>query len=314
MTRIGVISNPRSERAARGIAEIRAFSAGRAEILHREPGDRAQLSETLREFAAAGVEVLAIHGGDGTIQTVLTALLGEGAFPVPPKLAILPGGMTNLIAIDVGVRGSPADALARLAAARDLGAQTVRRPVLRLEGTGERPLYGMFLATAAVVRATELNRDSLHRLGIRDPLAIALIVVSLWLKYLFRRGRPNAFFRGDPIGIRLDGGADLRGDRFMLVASTLEKLVFGMRPWWGRERGAIHLTLLDFPPRAFARVVASLLRGKLPADLPANYRSHNADRIELDLDCPLTLDGEMIRPEGRPVILSAADVVDFVRA
>jgi len=314
MTKIGIVSNPLSERSRRGIAEIRAAVAGRADFLLREPGSLQQLSETLREFAAAGVGLLVVHGGDGTVQTVLTALLADRPFPTTPPVAILPGGMTNLIALDVGLTPPPARALARLAAAADLRRHVLTRPVIRLEGAGERPSYGMFLGTAAFVRAAELNRGSLHRFGIRDPLAIALIMASLLAKYLFLRGRPNAFFRGDPIGIGLDGAPPEQGDRFLLLVSTVETLVFGLRPWWGREAGAMHLTAVGFPPKRLPGMLWTLLRGRVPRDPPAAYHSRNADRIVLDMTCPLTLDGEMIRPvPGRPIVLSAGEQIDFVR-
>lgn len=313
MTKIGIVSNPRSERSQGGIAEIRAFAAGRADVTHREPASLAQLSETLSDFAKAGVGLLVIHGGDGTVQTVLTALLAGKAFATPPLVAILPGGMTNLIAVDVGLTGTPTEALKRLTGAADLRAHVVNRPIIRLDGIGDGPVYGMFLATAAIVRATELNRDSLHRFGIRDPLAIALIVITLLCKYVLRGGRPNAFFRGDPIGIRFDGASEMKGDRFLLLVSTLEKLVFGLHPYWGTGPGAMHLTAVDFPPKRLPGVLFSLLRKRVPKDLPANYLSRNADRIVLDMVCPLTLDGEMIRPEGRPIELSAAETLDFVR-
>ncbi len=314
MTKIGIVSNPLSERSRRGIEAIRAAAADRPDMLHREPGSRQQLSETLCEFAAAGVGLLVIHGGDGTVQTVLTALLNDRPFPATPPVAILPGGMTNLIALDVGLKPPPAEALARLAALENPRRQAARRPLIRLEGAAERPAYGMFLGTAAFVRAAELNRGSLHRFGIRDPLAIALIMAGLLAKYLFLRGRPNAFFRGDPIGIGFDGAPPVQGSRFLLLVSTVETLVFGLKPWWGREAGAMRLTAVDFPPQGLPGMLWTLSRGRVPRDPPATYLSRNADRIVLDMTCPLTLDGELIRPvAGRPIVLSAGEHIDFVR-
>ena len=50
---------------------------------------------TRRTVARDGVQVLAVDGGDGTAQMVLTALYRQSPFEVPPLLALLPSGTTS---------------------------------------------------------------------------------------------------------------------------------------------------------------------------------------------------------------------------
>ena len=49
--------------------------------------------------------MLAINGGDGTVQAVLTEIHNGGHFgDAAPPVAVLPSGKTNLIALDLARR------------------------------------------------------------------------------------------------------------------------------------------------------------------------------------------------------------------
>ena len=121
MSKIGIISNPRSHRNHRGLEEIRQMIAGHGDLFHREIDEMAGLPEILAEFASAEVGHIVVNGGDGTIQAVMTAALNNSAGGPPPTLAVLPSGRTNLIAHNIGLQGRPIDGLARLIARRGTG-------------------------------------------------------------------------------------------------------------------------------------------------------------------------------------------------
>ena len=72
MPKIGLISNPKSQRNRRGLQEIRQILAGAPEIVHVATDASAELDEVLADFAARGLDLLLINGGDGTVQTLLT--------------------------------------------------------------------------------------------------------------------------------------------------------------------------------------------------------------------------------------------------
>src|SRR3546814_8231468 len=58
--------------------------------------------ETLERFAAEGVDLLVVDGGDGTVRDVISA--APAAFgDRMPRMAILPSGKTNALALDLGV-------------------------------------------------------------------------------------------------------------------------------------------------------------------------------------------------------------------
>ncbi len=60
-----------------------------------------------RAAVAAGVDVVAAYGGDGTVMEVASALVGSG---VP--LAILPGGTANVMSLELGIPPALVDACA----------------------------------------------------------------------------------------------------------------------------------------------------------------------------------------------------------
>ena len=122
-----------------------------------------------------------------------------------------------------------------------------------------------------------------------------------------------AFNRHVTIAVTLDEAGPVTHDTLVLAISTLRRLAFGMRPFWGTGAGAIRLTLFRQGCRSFARTFVSIVRGRpnrtaVPA---AGYFSHNADNIRLQLDGKLNLDGEILVAQG-PVDISASTPLNFL--
>ena len=111
---IAMISNPLSERNRSGMADIEAVLRGRRGIEHIrfEPG--MDLQAVLAGLAARECGLLILNSGDGLVHGVLGALFLGAAFERPPPLALLPRGMTNMTAADVGLGGRDAGTLVRL--------------------------------------------------------------------------------------------------------------------------------------------------------------------------------------------------------
>jgi hypothetical protein len=316
--RVGVISNPRSRQNLRGMAAIRELLARHPQILHREIASRAENAAVVRDLAAAGVELVVINGGDGTVQGVLTEIINGGQFATLPKLAVLPTGMTNLVAADVGLPGRPVESLARLIALTAGGQSLpeVRRAVISMRHAADQPpAHGLFFGGAAFYRGTVMGRDQVHRIGVQKSLAAGLSLFwFLFLAFFSRTGR-NPLYRGEAMTVRIDGSVVPEPEQFVLLGTTLHCLILGMMPFWGDGPGSLRYTSVAFPLRRFARALVPLLRGRpRPWMNGSGYRSGRAREIALVTDCPIVMDGEIF-PTSRdtPVLLRADREVAFVR-
>ena len=89
--------------------------------------------------ADSGVDVVVVHGGDGTVNEVVNGLMYRGVRLDAPLLAVVPGGSTNVFARAVGIDPDPTVATEQILEA--LAEQPVvdgvpgsrRRPVLHLQ-------------------------------------------------------------------------------------------------------------------------------------------------------------------------------------
>ena len=72
--RIALLSNPKSTGNLAQLPRIRAFCADHPDIFHYEVEHAHQVGEALKSIARVKPKVLAINGGDGTVQAALTEI------------------------------------------------------------------------------------------------------------------------------------------------------------------------------------------------------------------------------------------------
>ena len=316
MTSIGVISNAMSHRNRRGLQAVRDVLAQDRSVLHREIDDMAALPAALDGFAARGVDLVAVNAGDGTVQAVMTHMLNGGSFGPEPALAVLPAGRTNLIAHDVGLKGRPVDGLARLLARRAAGGalEQVGHAVLSLRlGVDAVPTHGMFLGGAAFYHGTMLGRETFHPMGAAGRAVVGLSLGLVVLRALF--GANDRIMRGDAMTMDIDGEAVAEQDYFIVLATTLERLMLGLDPFWGAGAGAVRFTTAPFPPPRLGRALLPMLRGRpRPWMTQAGYASRRVDRLAIRTACPMVFDGQIVTPDPAvPVVLSGDRRVRFLR-
>jgi diacylglycerol kinase (ATP) len=317
--RVGLISNPNSGRNRRQLPAIERIVANHPRIHHCPTSNAADVPAALAALANSGVGAIAINGGDGTVARVLTHLLQDAPFEHLPLIALLPGGTTNMTAGDMGQRGGLIKAVRRLcrwAADERTEARLLRRPILRVEpGGGQRTVYGMFFGAGAIIDGIEYCRARIHTRGVADEIGPGLAMArTMWG---ITRADPR-FTRPVSVSVAYDGGPpEPAQDILILLASTLERLFLGMRPYWGKEDGPLHVSLIRAGAPGLLRSLPALLRGR-PVHRPggaADFQSRNIARLDLLLDGPCTLDGEMYHASraAGPVRISAAGPVTFIR-
>lgn len=308
--RIGLIHNPNATRNRDRPAPAHP------RLLVREPYSGALVTAALRDFREAGCELVAVNGGDGTVREVLSALPAVYG-DKPPRLVVFAAGATDLIAADVG-SGRIDEGLPRLIAALDAGTFELRprRPlkVTWLDGSGA-TATGMFFGAAAFVRATELSHkirargvDRARRWGSEQGWAVALTLLGVFGAAVVGPAR-KLWLAGRPMTV------DAReGPRFLFLATTLDRLMSNLWPFWGQGAGGLKFLDIDAPPKRLSQAFLPALKGRpKPWMHDAGYRSGAVDAIEVTLAGRFVLDGEFYRPgpDGR-LRLEAGPPVEFL--
>lgn len=295
--RIGVVRNPRSHRN-RGLAQRDGDEPG---LLVTAPASRAELSQVLARFAAQGVELLVVDGGDGTMREVLSA--GVSVFgDAWPSLLVLPKGKTNALAIDLGMpaKWSLDEALAAAPRMRS----AVRRPILleRQDADG-RAVMGFIMGTGVFDAAIAAGQVA-HRFGAFQGFAVAVTALFGVLQALFGIGRSR--WRALS-GMRLtdSGGHDRVQSRhgaprrhFGGGFSTLGKFPLGMNPFAGAGPGIRYL-IVDAPLRRVMALMPAVLMGlDRPFLQQLGVHRGAGHAFTIELDGSFILDGEAF-PPGR---------------
>lgn len=309
--RAGLIHNPRSQRNRHG-DDLRIP----VELPHAAPTTQAELLDVLREFAAQGIDLLIVSGGDGTLREV-TSQLPQAYGARLPKLALLAAGNANVVAADVGTAGYGSGALEQLlnAARDDRFRRREIRPLLRVRwpGLDVPPVLGFVAGAAVLTRATRHANEKVLTHGVTHKASVLVTVLNaVWRA---ANGRPG-WLGAETMTISVDGAAPLAGARFLFFSTTLHQLMLGFWPFWGGEGRAAPLRYVDIdsPPRKLWRSLWRLLRGRPSAFMLANgYRSGDAECIRIQCPDPLIIDGEVFEPGADAIVeLDIGPNVEFL--
>lgn len=317
---IGVLSSPGYRNKKGALERTRRVLAQHPEIPHLEVANPSDVAAALRQFEADEIDLICVNGGDGTLSMVLTELLRRKTDEEMPLIAALPGGRTNMSHGDVGLRGHPAKGLKRLIAWAEgggRGGEVIDRCVLSLRRVPDEDRhYGLFVGAAVIYKASQNlwdKRDQSKVPGIGTVLGTVVEVSSLVTSLVFGR-RP---FEATRIRALVDGEEIEQKNFVMLFVTTLERMALGARPFWGvHDGGPLRLTSIAHDHRHFVRATIAGIRGR-PSSVLApeqGYESRSGREIELFLDEPVTLDGELFRPvNGLPLLIDATRHARFLK-
>lgn len=243
-------------------------------------------------------ELLALFGGDGTLQMTLSQILRELPVAELPPVAVLPFGTTNMNATALNRTRSRKAAVAGLETAIRSGRLPVRpRGLVRVDDAGT-VQHGFFFGLGVIARVVERWNDE-RRAG-----ALANQARSLWAMLTGLSGITSE------TRISLDGTAH---SVYGLLASTLDRLLFGSRPYWGEgAAGDLRLTWVDADAPALIRHAPDLLRGKARMAGVRGYHSRSAEAVELCVDGPWILDGEIFHSADRSLKISRSEPIHWL--
>lgn len=315
---VAIISNPGSTTNRASLPQMRAFIEANSGIVHVEFKDFADIPEALAMCKRADPSVLVINGGDGTIQATLSALVHHRPFgDRPPLVAVLPGGKTNMIAKDLGMRGSPISVLRKileLVKSGKLEERRTRRALIGLNlGDGSPTVYGMFFGASGIVSGIEACRAHVYPLKLPDILSHVATTALMMFGVFIQGNSPNSVIHSEPMRINLKGGGIIDGTFFVVMASTLNRLIMGTDPFTSQGMGSIKFTAIEHRRATAVRSIFALLTGRLGKAQIAGVHYRRADVIRIFTEEMVTLDGEMFTPQlGEPIVLDGSQAMDFV--
>jgi diacylglycerol kinase (ATP) len=293
---IAVFVNPRSRSNRRdpGLAARLAAAVGDAGRVIA-PRTLEELAEAAGELSRVPPSVVAVHGGDGTLHVILTALLvAFGDRPLPP-FAILGGGTMNVVTSSLDIRADALSFLERLAAAARAGKPpaTLTRHCLKVG-----PRFGFVFGNGVLANFLVEYYGGPNGYGpgralfLLARLFLSALIRGPFMRRVFRRFRGKVSIDGQPLefpdlmavgvgtvrevglGFKLYHRADDDPDRFGVVAI---------------HSGALAL-VADLPAVRSGRGIA-----------PKRAFSAVASRVDIessDADTPYTIDGDLYRTSG----------------
>jgi hypothetical protein len=177
-----------------------------------------------------------------------------------------------------------------------------------------RPLYGLFFGSACIFNGIRFFHSSVNGMGLRGDAA-HLLIVARFLWALARR--EDALVAPLPAGIRAGRFSAAPGHYLLLLVTTLDRLIMGLRPFQSNGEGPLKLTAVGARPRNLLRVLPFLLRGRPhPCAHPGNgYIACHAPAVRLDMDGGFAVDGELFSADRRrgPVLIEAGGSAEFLR-
>ena len=171
----------------------------------------------------AGVDLVVVHGGDGTVSGVVNGLLGRPGSTRPghvPAIAVVPGGSANVLARSLGISRDPVAATNQLIQLIDdyRRHQTWRRISLIDCGEQWAVINAGMGVDAEVVAAVEAQRNK----GVKvTPLRYWRVAVPATLGY--RRRAPE-------MTLELPGRDPVSGVQFAWVSNTTPWTYSNSRP------------------------------------------------------------------------------------
>lgn len=272
---------------------------------------RGHAAEAAADAVRDGVELVVVHGGDGTVNEAVNGLMeaSGGADPeAAPAVAVVPGGSANVFARALGLPRDPMAATSELLAAIvERRSRTVGLGRLREPG-GRWFTFNAGLGwDAEVIAAMERMRS---RGRTATPLRYAATAMG---QYLRMRREPQRMI------VELPGAAPVDGVRFAFISNTDTWTYLGSRPVRTNPGTSFAggLGLFGLCDIGTSTVAASLREMLRPGGDPGGRNVVRRDtvalvRIRSERPLALQLDGDHLGERSDVEFLSVPDALRVV--
>jgi len=278
------------------------------------------LEETLSHLLHEGRDTIYVEGGDGTVLAALTTCFTERSEGrLLPRLAILPGGSTNLAHAVLGLKDVDSESLKQKL---DERTQQVKRPEIAthkalLVETSETksPYVGFLLSTGSLARLMLYTQNNLHG-KTRGVVSIARAIMQLAMFPRSTRSEDGKPLVRASEFVRLDEGAtDGAEPQAFSMLSTFEELSLNLSPFWGRGDAPIGFTQAAWPIPRLRLGIAKAVLGGAPRSLEKHgLTSEGCSEMTFKTDGPVMLDGEELpMPKDQTFKVTVSPDLEFIR-
>ena len=308
MSGIGVLSNPRSRKNRKNPRLTRrlGYLLGEKGDL-QAPTDLDALAQVASRFRERDIDILCVNGGDGTLHTALTAMVGAyGDHPLP-KVAVLKGGTMNTVAHGLGIRGSASEILHYVVRCyhAEEPMPTARRWLMAIDDQQ----YGFMFGNGLVARFLEAYYE-----GSEPSPTKALLLLARGAASVVVRGRLARWLSEPFYGTAEVDGHTWPLERWMSVAAgTVDDLGVGFRPFYKAPRhpGRLHALGLGCRPWDVVRNLPRIYRAQPIAAEGVFERVGTELIIRSDEPINYMIDGDFHRG-GQTLTVRTGPPVDII--
>lgn len=262
------------------------------------------------QFKKAGIEILALNGGDGTNHVTLTTFIEVYGDQPLPKITFLRGGTMNTISNGIGIQGTPSRLLANLVDKYYTGLpfETTERDMLKITCGGVTN-YGFIFGNGIVSNFLEMYYGT----GNPSPTTAAVLLGKAIASLPFGGKTAGEIVRPFVARAVFDDEQWEEREYTSLLAATIDQIGLGFRPFVRCEEKpqSFHVLALMTKPLTLAAELPKIRLG-FPMDA-AKANSKVTDRVEIFSREPFayTIDGDMHKAE-ESVLLEAGPRIDII--
>ncbi len=308
MSRIGIISNPHAKLNKRNPQrqKLLSYIAGEEGIWELTESLEA-LEAAVQNFKSRNVAVIAINGGDGTVSRTITAIIHIYGNQPLPQIALLRGGTINMLADNLGIKGSPEKLLFNLIFSYSQGLHIKTKILNTLNVAGN---HGFLFATGLAPRF--LSKFYENKTGAFGAIKL---VLGLTLSGLFGGAFAGKIVKDEFYQIKVDQYPPLDHTSIGITAGSVRKMPFRI-PFFKLVDGDNHffqiIVIKTRAVHAFIRILKIVF---------ANALKNNPDKIsyigrKLDIICEepfeYTLDGELYNTPDKDLTLQLGAKIEFL--
>jgi diacylglycerol kinase family enzyme len=280
----------------------------------------ADLERVAREFRDKKIQTLAINGGDGTICRTLTAFIKVYGDEPLPRVALLRGGTINMLAGNLGIRGTPEQVLYRLVESHSSGIDlpTTRYSTLKIEDN-----FGFLFGNGT--GATFLKEYYKRKSG---PLGAAIWAIWVWLSRFLNEKLYYRVMQDHVQTLHADNLPAVTHSTCSVFCATVRKMplgypLFNKLPKGGNAKiGAkdaqFQCVSFTFPAKdAFFELPAVMVRTLMERqDAPSKGKmTFCCQSLVIEASAPMdyTLDGELYVSRGNKLAIGMGPEIEFLQ-